>query len=109
MPNIISVSLPEALQAMLDAEARRQRRSRSYVVQEAVRAYLDRQHSHAFAAARDQLLLEGLALTPAQRLSLADELWAELSFGRAATEGWARSFDTFDEYRRWRDNPEAAA
>ncbi len=102
MTRIVSVSLPAELQSTLDAEAKRQRRSRSFVVAEAVRDYVARQQHQAFTAARERTLREGLALAPAARLQLAEELWQELARGRKPTKPWTATFDTFDEYERWR-------
>ncbi len=75
MTTILSISLPEELRAALDAASARERRSRSFVVAEAVRAYLAHQERQAFDDARTRTLREGLALTPAARLRLAEELW----------------------------------
>ena len=102
MTTILSVSLPPELRAVLDAEAKRQRRSRSFVVGEAIREYTARQDRDAFTAARDRTLHEGLALTPADRLRLSEELWQDLTEGRPPTKAWTAAFDTFDEYERWK-------
>jgi predicted transcriptional regulator len=99
---ILSVSLPAALRSTLDAEAKRQRRSRSFVVAEAVRDYVARQDRDAFTAARDRTLRDGLALAPAERVKLADALWQEFTRGRKPVQPWVATFDTFDEYDRWR-------
>jgi predicted transcriptional regulator len=90
----LSISLPSDLRAGLDAEAGRQRRSRSFVVAEAVREYLDRREQRAFDQARDRTLREGLALSPAERLRLSEELWRELVRGREPAAGWTAAFDT---------------
>jgi predicted transcriptional regulator len=100
--SILSVSIPAALRTTLDAEARRQRRSRSFVVCEAVSAYIARREHDGFAAARDRTLREGLALSPAERVRLSEELWLELSRGRKPARAWTASFDTFADYERWR-------
>jgi predicted transcriptional regulator len=102
MTTILSVSVPADLRSALDAEAKRQRRSRSSVVAEAVRDYLARQDRDAFEQARRRTLREGLALTPAERLQLAEDLWQEFARGRKAAKPWAATFNTFDEYERWR-------
>ena len=102
MTKIVSVSLPADLQSTLDAEAKRQRRSRSFVVAEAVRDYVARQHQHAFTEARERTLRDGLALAPAARLQLAEELWQELARGHKPTKPWTATFDTFAEYDTWR-------
>lgn len=99
---ILSVSLPADLRSTLDAEARRQRRSRSFVVAEAVREYVARQQQNAFSAARERTLRDGLSLPPTARVKLAEELWQELARDRPATRPWTATFDTFDEYERWR-------
>jgi predicted transcriptional regulator len=99
---ILSVSLPADLRSTLDAEAKRQRRSRSFVVAEAVREYVARQQREVFTEARDRTLRDGLSLTPAARLQLAEELWQELVRERKPIQPWVATFDTFDEYERWR-------
>lgn len=102
MTTILSVSLPADLRSTLDAEAKRQRRSRSFVVAEAVRDYVARQERDAVTAARERTLREGLALAPAARVQLAEDLWQELARGRAPTQPWTATFDTFEDYERWR-------
>lgn len=102
MSTILSVSLPDELRSSLDAEAKRQRRSRSFVVAEAVREYLARQEYDTFSQARERTLLEGLALAPADRVRLAEELWQEFARGHRAVKPWTAAFDTFEEYEAWR-------
>jgi predicted transcriptional regulator len=99
---ILSISLPSDVRTRLDAEAELQRRSRSFLVAEAVREYLDRRDRRSFGEARRRTLREGLALPSAERLRLAEELWRELARGREITVPWTAAFDTFDEYERWR-------
>ena len=99
---ILSISLPADLRARLDAEAEHRRRSRSFLVAEAVREYLSRLDRRGFDEARARTLREGLALSPAERLELSEELWRELTRGRRVTGPWTAGFDTFDEYERWR-------
>lgn len=100
--SILSISLPPDLRARLDAEAERQRRSRSFLVAEAVREYLSRQDRRSFDQARERTLRDGLALSPAERLALSEELWRELARGRRVTVPWTAAFETFDECERWR-------
>ena len=102
MTTILSVSLPTDLRSTLDAEAKRQRRSRSFVVAEAVRDYVARKERDAFSEARERTLREGLALAPAARLQLAEELWQEFDRGRKPTKPWAATFNTFEDYEKWR-------
>jgi predicted transcriptional regulator len=99
---ILSISLPADLRSQLDAEAERRRRSRSFLVAEAVRAYLAGRDRQTFGEARERTLREGLALSPAERLRLSEELWTELARGREVAAPWTAAFDTFDEYERWR-------
>ncbi len=102
MTTILSVSLPAELRRALDTEAKRQRRSRSFIVGEAIREYVTHQERDAFTTARDRTLREGLALAPAERLRVAEELWHEFAQGRQPTTPWTAAFDTFDQYERWR-------
>jgi predicted transcriptional regulator len=102
MAIILSVSVPAGLRGALDAEARRQRRSRSAVVSEAIREYVTRREREAFAAGRDETLREALALSPAERLREAEELWREFARTHKADKPWTASFDTFAEYEAWR-------
>ena len=98
---ILSISLPADLRARLDAEAERRRRSRSFLVAEAVREYLSRLDRQDFDEARARTLREGLALSPAERLELSEDLWRELARGSRVTSPWTAAFETFDEYERW--------
>lgn len=102
MSSIISVSVPEAVRSVLEAEATRQRRSRSFIVAEAVREYVAARVDQAFAQARHQTLREGLALSPQDRIALAEDLWQEFARGRKPAKPWARTFDTFADYDTWR-------
>lgn len=102
MATIVSVSFPAELRAKLDGEARRQRRSRSFVVAEAVRGYLAEKQRQAFATASRQTLREGLALTASERVQLAEQLWQELAAGRGPGKPWTAGFETFAAYDRWR-------
>jgi predicted transcriptional regulator len=101
MTTILSVSVPDDVRAVLDAEAARQRRSRSAVVSEAVRAYVTRAGADAFSAGRDRTLREGLALSPAERVNQSEELWRELGKSRAKFKPWSASFATSADYERW--------
>ena len=99
---IVSVSLEPGVREALIAEAARQRRSRSFIVREALLEYVARRDRDAFTDARDQTLRDGLALSPAERVRLSEELWEELG-GYQSGKPEAVSFDTFDEYERWRN------
>jgi predicted transcriptional regulator len=99
---ILSISLPADLRSRLDAEAERRQRSRSFLVAEAVREYLSRLDRRSFDEAREGTLRDGLALSPAERLELSEELWRELARGGGLAAPWTAGFETFDEYERWR-------
>lgn len=99
---ILSVSLPPDVRLALETEAKRQRRSRSFVVAEAVRDYVACRDREAFTEARERTLREGLALAPAERLRLAEELWQEFTRGRKPVGPWSATFATFEEYEKWR-------
>ena len=102
LARIISVSLSEDLPPLLDAEAARQRRSRSFIVAEAVREYLAVRDREAFERAREQTLREGLALSPSGRAQLADSLWSEYLPDQSMIRPRAWVFRRFDEYDAWK-------
>ncbi len=95
MAIILSVSVPAELRRALDAEARRQRRSRSAVVSEAIRAYVASREREPFAEGRDATLRAALALSPAERLREAEDLWREFAGTHPAKNLWAISVATF--------------
>jgi predicted transcriptional regulator len=102
MAKILSVSLPDDLPVRLSAEARRQRRSRSFVVAEALREYLARRDAADFTEAGERTLREGLALSAAERLALSERLWRELARRHEPDRPWTAAFDTFEQYETWR-------
>jgi predicted transcriptional regulator len=102
MTVILSVSLPDHLRDALDAEAGRQRRSRSFVVAEAVTRYLAARQAESFEAARLETMRQTLALPPARRVELAEELWDEFARNHPPAKPWTAGFDTFEEYEAWR-------
>lgn len=99
---ITSISLPAKLRRRLDLEAKRQRRARSFVVAQAIEEYLVRRERQAFTEGRERTLRDGLALSPEERLALAEGLWLEATQGRGPVAPWTAAFDTFDEYEGWR-------
>jgi predicted transcriptional regulator len=99
---ITSISLPARLRKRLDQEAKRQRRARSFVVAQAIEEYLGQRERQTFAEGRERTLREGLALSPAERLMLSEDLWLELTQGRGPAAPWTAAFDTFDHYEQWR-------
>ena len=101
MSVIVSVSLPPRVKSTLDAESRRQRRSRSFVVAEAIREYTDRRTAGAFADARDETLRDGLARSPAARVRESEDLWQELTRGSRPAKPWTATFRTFAEHDAW--------
>jgi predicted transcriptional regulator len=99
---ITTISLPPALRKRLDREAAHQRRSRSFVVAEAIERYLDEADRRGFEEGRERTLREALALSPVERVRLAEELWSELARGSRRVKPWTVGFDTFEEYEQWR-------
>jgi hypothetical protein len=102
MAIILSISIPQDLRVALDAESERQRRSRSFVVAEAVREYLAGRERDGFDDARERTLRQSLALSPDRRVQLAEELWQEFARDHRLTRPWTAGFETFDDYERWR-------
>src|SRR5437660_671865 len=117
--NRITVTIPAALVRGAGARARRERRSRSWIVAEALRHYLAEAPAEASPASpraptADEFTAESrrvaashltaaLVLTPADRLARAEEL------GQLARERQGRShreqviaFETYDDYYRWK-------
>ena len=103
MTTILSISIPDSLRGPLDAEAFRQRRTRSFVVSEAVREYVARRTVHTFAGARQRTLLDGLAQTPEERVHLAESLASEGTRGRLRSKPFVLGFKSQAEYNKWRD------
>ncbi len=57
----------------------------------------------AFAAARDQTLLDGFALTPAERLQLAESLWQDIAPTLPTRLPFTMSFATLAQFYAWQD------
>ncbi len=102
MSKIVSVSLSDDTRDALEAEAKRQKRSRSWIVREAVAEYVARQRDAAFDAARDRVLRDGLALSPAERVLAAEAIWNEFADRHPTTRGYSAGFATFAEYDAWK-------
>ena len=108
MSKIISVSLPDDLVPALDREAKRQRRSRSWVVAESVRRYLESgatpyvEVGASFERGRDLTLLEGLALDPTERARGAEALWNEAWRFAPTCEPFARLLDGEEAISEWK-------
>lgn len=113
MATILSISVPATLRAQLDREARRQRRSRSWIVTEAVRRYLEARPKPfaevgaSFERGRDLTLLEGLALDYTERAREAERLWEEGWRFAPRREPYVRVFDTIPELEAWQQSPES--
>ena len=104
MTTIISVSLPDDLPPSLDAEAKRQSRSRSFVVAEAVRKYLAERDREAFDRARDLTLIDGLNLDYSGRALDADVLWEEAWPFAPATPPRAKVLQNREDLKKWRQD-----
>jgi len=113
MTKIVSVSLPDDFLAALDREARRQRRSRSWIVSEAVRRYLEsrvRPYAEAgvsFERGRDLTLLEGLALDYTERAREAEALWNEAWQFAPTCEPFVRMLETEEGIADWKRSAES--
>ena len=102
MATILSVSFPDEIVEPLDVEAARQRRSRSFVVSEAVSEYLARRSNSAFEAARDRTLREHLKLSPTERVRLAESLTDDATRGVPPRKPFSIGFDSYAEFDEWR-------
>src|SRR5881396_3765018 len=105
MATILSISVPATLRAQLDREARRQRRSRSWIVTEAVRRYLE---------ARPKPFVEvgasferGRDLDYTERAREAERLWEEGWRFAPRREPYVRVFETIAELEAWQRSPES--
>jgi len=110
----ITITLPRDLLAAANARARRLNRSRSWVVVEALRAFVTREPTvvrepvagyavQEVADARRRHLATDLRLSPAERLRRAEELGR---LARAAQRRRPRqqiiAFDSYEDYYEWR-------
>jgi predicted DNA-binding protein len=102
MTKIVSVSLSDETRDALEAEAKRQQRSRSWIVREAVAEYVAKRRDDAFDRARDRVLLDGLAMSPAERALAAEAIWDEFAPRHAPTRAFTVGFATFDAYEQWK-------
>lgn len=123
----ISITIPRDLLAEADRRARALARSRSWLLVEAVRAYLGREPAaarptqvseseppayaaEAVAAARRRHLAADLKRSPAERLRRAEEL-ARLA--RLARPARARhqvvGFDSYEDFYEWKKAHRAGA
>ena len=113
MAKVVAISFPDDLPKALDKEARRQRRSRSWIVTEAVRRYLDSRPKPyvdvgaSFERGTDLTLLEGLALDYTERAREAEHLWEEGWRFAPSREPFVRVFETEDEIATWKTSPDS--
>lgn len=110
----VTITLPAELLAAADARARQLDRSRSWVVAEAVRAYLARSvvrepTTHPYRSLpglgeyRLQQLQADLALTPEQRVREAERTAREADVAHGVPRGrGVRCFDRFEDYLEWK-------
>jgi predicted transcriptional regulator len=110
---IISISVPDDLPGALDLEAKRQRRSRSWIVAEAVRKYLESRPAPyvevgaSFERGRDLTLLEGLALDPTERAREAEALWEEAWRHVPSRDPFVLVLDTEAAIAEWKKSPDS--
>ena len=107
----ISITLPQDVVAAADRRAAELDRSRSWVVVEALRAYLTRPSRGSLVAARPGLgdsrlaqLEADLALTPEQRVREAERTAreGELTSGRVPAARRIVQFDRYEDYLDWK-------
>lgn len=79
---VVTVSLTEELRQSLANEAKVQKRSRSWIVREALTEYVAKRRDAQFAEARDHLFLDALKQTPAERVKEAESIWNEATSQR---------------------------
>lgn len=121
----ISITLPRDVVAAADRRAAELDRSRSWVVVEALRAYLSRPAGHnvsetaplpyevrQVADARRRHLESDLSLPPAERLRRAEELGRLARRGRRG--GTSRryqiiGFDSYEDFHEWKKGRLAGA
>jgi predicted transcriptional regulator len=113
----VTCTVPAVVLRSADGIAARLDRSRSWVVTEALRRLVaapetgpaaapeasSPQLRRAFRAAEQARLVRDLALTPAERVRVSEEI-ARIApaTGRRAQRGRVRQFDTYDDYLDWK-------
>lgn len=114
----ISCTIPETVLQLTDAAAKRERRSRSWIISEALREYADRGRgrsqvreppapyqaappSPGLGSYRQGQLEADLALTPEQRVIIADET-AALGRPRGPAARRIIQFDRYEDYLAWK-------
>ena len=106
----IAITLPPETLAAADRLARAQDRSRSWIVSEAVRRYAASVETApdptlggaGLGASRTMQLLRDLALTPEQRVHLADETLLSLDDNTLPVVRESRSFDRYEDFLDWK-------
>lgn len=114
----ISCTVPQAVLQLADAAAQRERRSRSWIISEALREYANRapgpsrvrEPSTSYQSAppspglgsyRQAQLEADLALTPEQRVIVADQT-AALARSRTPAGRRVIQFDRYEDYLAWK-------
>lgn len=103
----ITITLPAGLVEKADARAKREGRSRSWVLAEALRRFLAEPERGPVPGLSEQQLAQlraDMALTPEQRVRKA-EAAAEGAPrpDRAPRESFTISFDRYEDYLEWRE------
>jgi len=99
---VISISIPDDLRRLLDAEATRQRRSRSFIVGEAVREYVASINKGGLEEFRDRTLRDNLKLSLTERVRRAEALGKEATRGVPRQKPFTISFESWAEFDEWR-------
>lgn len=116
----VTVTIPVTVLKAADKLAKRERRSRSWVVSEALRSYVDASrraaasagrvaepvvspHTADFDAARLDRVQSDLALTPEERVRLAEELARTATIARPQPRvHQVLAFDSWEDYLSWK-------
>jgi hypothetical protein len=103
----ITATIPEALVRATDAHAERVDRSRSWVISEALRRYLESppglgaEQDTGLGASRLAQLRADLRLTPEERVKEADRTLSEYASAHPSAGKPLIAFDSFEEYFEW--------
>ena len=106
----IAITLPPEDLAIADQVAREQRRSRSWVIAEAIRRYAATQpRGSGLGDSRRAQLLADLRLTPEERVLAAEETARVSLLLRPPAGKRAIAFDRYEDYLDWKSREDRGA
>jgi hypothetical protein len=103
----ISATIPDAIVRAIDSHAERVDRSRSWVISEALRRYLESlpgpgpAQDMGLDSSRLAQLRADLRLTPEERVKEADRTLSEYTSAHPSAGKPLIAFDSFEEYFEW--------